>query len=363
MPVSADQEARLFPLPFAPMTHQALIRQPRSVSRAARVVAWLTVIVTLGLVGPCPTEALQVTGLRNPQNFLTDGPGDQYFISNVNGDPDVKDNNGFISKLDRSGNVVNLHFIQGGDEGVTLHAPKGMAIVNRTLYVADLDAVRAFDVTSGVPVRTISFDHIHDKKASTGPMLAELASDDNGLLYVTDTEAHTIYRVDTAKQHAVSIVTRDPSLAGPRGIAVHPKTGHLIVVSWDRGKILDVTPQGHVVELVSNSFFSARFHNLDGVAFDGWGNMYVSDFTGGKIWRMRPNNSFDVIAEYLPAPAGIAIDREKHLILVPYYYADAAEINGLESPKKKGSAPKRNLADYGLGWFKPEQSQKEGPAR
>jgi hypothetical protein len=64
---------------------------------------------------------------------------------------------------------------------------------------------------------------------------------------------------------------------------------------------------------------------------------------------MSPDKRFQVIAEYLPSPADISIDRANNLILVPYQYADAAEVNGLEAPT--GTRPKgqkRTLADYGF---------------
>jgi hypothetical protein len=84
------------------------------------------------------------------------------------------------------------------------------------------------------------------------------------------------------------------------------------------------------------------------VDFDTWGNMYVSDITAGKIWRIRPDQRFDVIAEFLPSPGDIAVDRKNHLILVPYQDSNAAEMNGLETPVK-GDKKKRTLADYGFG--------------
>jgi hypothetical protein len=298
------------------------------------------------LMGPSSVDALQVTGLQAPESFLADPAGEQYFISNANGDPDVKDNNGFITKLDRTGIIAKLQFIRGGEGDVVLHAPKGMAIVNRVLYVADLDSLRGFDKETGRPVVSVPFVS-QQAKNGRGVALADVVSDGKGLLYASDTDADTIYRIDTTKQHAVSVFVRDASLAGPRGLALHPKTGHLIVVSWRAGKILEVRLDGKVTELVSNGFFSSRFHNLDGVDFDSWGNMYVSDFTAGKVWRMRPDHHFDVIAEYLPSPADIGVDRENHLILVPYHYGNAAEMNGLEAPVKSGKK-KRTLADYGF---------------
>ena len=317
----------------------------------------------LALSIPVVAEALQVTGLQTPQSFVADPSGEQYFISNVNGDPGVKDNNGFITKLDRAGKVVKLQFIRGGDGETVLHAPQGMAIVNQILYVADLDALRGFDKTTGRPVVTVSFAHYPNtpgaRRAPAGEStaLADVAHDGHGLLYASDPHADTIYRIDTTREHAVSVLVRDAVLAGPRGLALHPKTGRLIVVSWNKGKILEVSGDGIITELASNSFFSSRFHNLDGVDFDRWGNMYVSDFTAGKVWRMRPDHKFDVVAEFLQSPADIGVDRKNHLILVPYHYGNAAEMNGLESPIKSDTK-KRTFADYGFTFPKGDQERK-----
>lgn len=296
-------------------------------------------------------EAMQVTDLQSPHSFLGDPSGKEYFISNVNGEPDARDNNGFITKLDAEGKVVNLKFVQGGGE-VTLHAPKGMALVNHTLYVADLETLRAFDQKTGRPVLTLSLaPQSKASSASSGKpvSLVDVAWDGQRFLYISDSTNNSIYRVDLDQQYAVSLLVHDDRLAGPSGLAVHPRSGHIIAVSWEKGKILEITQEGALTELVSNGFFTARFQNLSGVDFDRWGNMYVSDQTKGKIWRMTPNQRFHVIAEYLPSPADISIDRGNNLILVPYQYADAAEMNGLEAPaESRSKGQKRTLADYGF---------------
>jgi hypothetical protein len=91
--------------------------------------------------------------------------------------------------------------------------------------------------------------------------------------------------------------------------------------------------------------------------------MYLSDFTKGKIWRMTRDHRFHVIAEYLLAPADISIDRANNLILVPYHYAHAAEMNGLETPSDgKPKVEKRTLADYGF-IPPPPKAATEGPAK
>ncbi len=288
-------------------------------------------------------------GLQSPQSFVADPSGKVYFISNVNGEPNARDNNGFITKLDAEGKIIKLKFISGGEDAVELHAPKGMALVDRILYVADLDTIRGFDATTGKPLVSITMPPALGARPRQPISLVDVTADGHGLLYATDHAGNTVYRIDTTKQGAITVLLHDDRLAGPSGIAVHPRNGHLIVVSWDKGKILEISPEGNLTELASNGFLSYRFENLSGVDFDRWGNMYVSDLTRGKIWRMSPDKRFQVIAEYLPSPADISIDRANNLILVPYQYADAAEVNGLEAPS--GARPKgqkRTLADYGF---------------
>ena len=295
-----------------------------------------------------PREApaqITVTDLQTPYSFVSNSAGQEYFISSVNGDAQSADNNGFITKLDASGKLINLKFIQGGTDGITLNAPKGMALVEQTLYVADLDTLRAFDTVSGKPVASTSM------AAAPGQVpvsLTDVAYDGAGLLYCSDQRGNRIYRVELPSRK-VTVLVSDPALAGPAGLAVHPKSGQLIAVSWDKGKILSITPEGIVSEIFSNGFFSGRFSNLRGVDFDRWGNMYVSDFTTGKVWRMTWDKRFQVIAEYLPSPGDLGIDRTNNLILVPYELAHAAEMNGLEAPREgKSKQEKRTLADYGF---------------
>lgn len=292
-----------------------------------------------------PSEAAQITGLASPNSFVGDPSGSEYFISNVNGEPDVRDNNGFITKLDTEGKIIHLKFIQGGTAEVSLHAPKGMALLGSTLYIADLDQLKGFDKTTGKPVAAVSFS----SRSQAPVSLTDVAVSETGLLYVSDQAANSIYRVHPADHHRVDLLIRDARLAGPSGIAIHPKTQHLIAVSWEKGKILEITPDGQLTELESNGFFTSRFQNLSGVDFDRWGNMYISDFTKGKVWRMTRDHRFQVIAEHLPAPADIGIDRANNLILVPYHYMHAAEMNGLETPASaKSKSEKRTLADYGF---------------
>ena len=70
-------------------------------------------------------------------------------MANINGAAAEKDGNGFISRVSPQGVVLDLKWIDGASPGVTLHAPKGMAIVADTLFVTDIDCIRRFHRVTG----------------------------------------------------------------------------------------------------------------------------------------------------------------------------------------------------------------------
>ena len=288
--------------------------------RLVKILCWA--LLGLHALATDP-HALQITGLSNPAGFLVDPATSTYYLSNQNGAPDRHDNNGFITQLDAAGKITKLKFIEGGQNKVTLDAPRGLALVGKTLYVSDIDKIRAFELPSGRPVPGV------DLSIFPVDFLTGLASDGQGLLYIADSGTDTIYKVDLRAAGQPVVFVKDKVLSGPHGLAVHPSTGALIVVSWNTGKILEVSTGGAIKVLFSNSFLNSRFSNLMGVDFDGFGSMYVSDYSQGKIFRIGPQFRIHTIAEFLTTPAGLAVDRKHHVILVPYLVANVAEINGL----------------------------------
>lgn len=299
------------------------------------------------LFGWCPLSGLAnpISQLSSPQSFIAHPSGESYFIASANGEPGASDNNGFISKLDQDGNLLDRHFIQGGRGDTTLHSPHGMAIVGDTLYVADINVIRGFHAQSGKPQGTVPLHPFHVEA------LTDLIADGNRQLYVLDTAGNAVYRIDPQRDFEVSLYLQHEDLASPRGLAVHPRSGRLWVVSLDNGNVLEISEDRIITEVISNSFFTGKFRNLSGIDFDRFGSLYLSDLTLGKIWRVQPDHSMQVIAEFLISPSSVKIDRRNHMILVPYLYANGAEINGLERPTNTGNQQKRKrtLSDYGMG--------------
>src|SRR5216110_2874041 len=127
---------------------------------------------------PGATRTLTVAGFSTPESVLHDSTQDIYFVSNVNGSPTAKDNNGFISRVRPDGAIENLKFIEGGKNGVTLHGPKGLAVAGDTLWVADIDAVRAFNARTGAPLDSVKLD-------SAGAVFLNDLTIASGAIYIT----------------------------------------------------------------------------------------------------------------------------------------------------------------------------------
>ena len=108
----------------------------------------------------------------------------------MNGESNRKNNRGFISrlKLTKKGNT-NEVIIKGGEQGIVLHAPKGILFHDEKLYVADIDTIRIYKrgVSGWVSVKNIPI-----RGAS---YLNKITIDTKGNLWVSDTGINAILRI------------------------------------------------------------------------------------------------------------------------------------------------------------------------
>lgn len=112
------------------------------------------------------------TVFNTPESVKYDTEKSVYYISNINGKPSEKDNNGFISKLNSEGNLIKLNWLTG------LNAPKGMGIFGDKLYVTDIDelveiSIQEEKIIKKYPVKDAGF-------------LNDIDIDNKGIVYVSD---------------------------------------------------------------------------------------------------------------------------------------------------------------------------------
>lgn len=273
---------------------------------------------------PTASKVAQIDSLRTPESVLCDAAQDVYFVSNINGNPNVKDNNGFIARVKPDSGVESLRFIEGGQNGVTLNAPKGLALHGDTLWVTDIDAARAFNAKTGRPLGMV------DLRPQGAVFLNDAAFGPDGALYITDTgirfdSAGTmshpgtdrIFRITANRR--VSVAAEGDSLRQPNGITWDATGNRFIVVafggptvfSWKLGdKAPTVIAQGP--------------GGFDGVEV-ARGEVLVSSWADSSVSAYQNGSEVKVISG-VPGPADIGYDAKRNRVMIPLFTLDRVEI-------------------------------------
>lgn len=277
-----------------------------------------------GTPGTAETEEIVVTGFSTPESVLHDPVADVYLVSNINGDPLDKDDNGFISRVSPEGEVLELGWIDGAAEDVTLNAPKGMAVQDSTLYVADIDCIRMFDRSTGAPRADVCLPD--------AAFLNDVASAEDGSVFFTDTGvqagpeglvpsgADAVYRL--IDDERVVAVSKDPSLGGPNGIAVG-RLG-IMVVSFVSGEVYRLTAEGERTDVMP-----ASERQLDGIEMLSDGGFVMSSWGDSAIYRIAGDGTVSRPIQGVEAPADIGYDATRNRVLVPLFNAGEVLIRTL----------------------------------
>ena len=254
-------------------------------------------------------RGITVEGLSGPESALHETTADVYLVSNLNGQPGAKDGNGFISRVSPDGEILDLRWIDGAHEDVTLHAPKGMVLLGDTLIVADIDHVRLFDRVSGEPIDAWAVDG--------ATFLNDVTVARDGTTYVSDTgvrfDGDAMEDLGTSAIHAFaadgSHRTIDTGeLTGINGLAA---TGsRLYGVSSVTGRIF-VIEGGTLSDLPELPGLG-----LDGIVVTDLG-LLISDWSTETVYLLRDNGSVSAVVRNVTSPADIGIDRRRGRVLIP----------------------------------------------
>lgn len=279
-------------------------------------------------------------GFQTPESILHEPASDVYLLSNINGSPLDKDDNGFISKLSPEGTVLELKWIDGSSPTVELNAPKGLGISGDKLYVADIDVIRTFDLATGKPGAQI--------KVSGASFLNDVTVAPNGTVYVSDTglkagkggalEANkkdAIYKV-TPEGKAVALI-KGEQLHQPNGLFADDKG--LWVATW-QGQIYRVTADGK-----QEAGVTAPGTQLDGLVQTADGQVIVSSWEKSTVYLQSADGQFSPLLTDLKAPADISYDSKRGQLLVPLFLDNAIEIQKLpqvNATAKADPAPPAN---------------------
>lgn len=251
------------------------------------------------------------TILLTPESVIYDKKRDILYVSNLNQEPRMKDNNGFISKMDKDGKITELRWIEG------LSSPKGLAISGDTLFAADVDELVAMDINKGMIFKKVP---VHGSR-----MLNDIAADDKGNLYISDTDANKIYK------YSGSGVTEWASdeLKGPNGLFY---TGDALLVASQGSNDLasvDLTTKEHVV-------LTDSITHGDGIAFTGIPGYYIVTDWEGEIFIVNHDNTRTSLLktkDQQTNTADIEYIRELKRLYVPTFFRNCVIAYRLEEKK------------------------------
>jgi hypothetical protein len=282
---------------------------------------------TLSLA-PVPPILLRDAGFAAPESALYDPVGDVYLVSNIGGGAADVDNDGFISKVSPDGVVLELRWI-AARAGTPLNAPKGMALIGETLFVADIDTVRAFDRSSGKPLGDVTItgaSFLND--VTTGPAASLYVSDTGvgkakGTPGVSPNGADAIYVIDA--QRRVKVLAKGPELSQPNGLVL------------DRGRLLVATAAGEIYSVDAKGerapFAKLPTGGLDGLLTTPGQRLLVSSWAGSTVYISKPPPSppgeFEPFITDLRSPADLGYDPKRRQLIVPLLEENALYIQEL----------------------------------
>ncbi|HET8698382.1 MAG TPA: SMP-30/gluconolactonase/LRE family protein [Gammaproteobacteria bacterium] len=217
-------------------------------------------------------------------------------------------NDGFVSLINPDGSVHTAKWIGATRDGLTLIHPLGSAIQGGTLYAADGNMIRTFDLKTGAPKQAFEV-----KEAVN---LNGLGVAPDGTMYASNTgnaqqpeNKQRIYKVTASGES--SVLVDGPPLNLPNGVAVDPD-GNVVVVNIGSNDVQTFDKSGKLVK----TEHAAEAGN-DGLVVLRDGTKYVSSVRFGSVSRIRPGKPAEVIATGIPSAASMCYDSKQNQLVIP----------------------------------------------
>ena len=260
-----------------------------------------------------------LVGFQGPESVRYDPDQDAFFVSNITGYGSGKDGNGYIAWVSAAKPDSAVVFVQGGQDGVLLDAPKGMAIQADTLWVADINFLRGFNRKTGAPVANIDFTPygaVQLNDVAVGPD-GTIRVTDSGIIMGRAGVKHIgpdhIYIVGPGR--AVSTPAQGPELHQPNGITWDSLGRRWIVLSFDRlqGQIAELPLDMRTRKVIAQSTVTTQ---LDGVEILPGGAIMYTSWADSAVHVLAGDEDRKIIRA-VPVPADIGVDTRRHHLAIP----------------------------------------------
>ena len=269
-----------------------------------------------------------IDGFDSPESVRYDPELDVFYVSSMRLFGSLKDDNGYISRIEAGDLRAETVLVRGGEDGVTLHAPKGMALHGDTLWVADIDVLRGFHRVSGAPLATIDFAPYRPT------LLNDVAVGADGTIRVTDTgivmsPRGTIYDTtgsrifEVGAGRAIGVIPAAEPWPNPNGITWDAGGDRWLVVTF--GHFRSALYSMGAADTVRTTLAEGN-GRWDGVEALADGRIVLSSWSDSSLHVVDSTARRTRIVRGVPEPADIGIDTRRGRIAIPLPMSNRVEI-------------------------------------
>lgn len=243
-----------------------------------------------------------------PESALWDASSHTWFVSNIAGEPDGADGVGWIARLEADGTPRDARWLTG------LDAPKGLAILDGTLYIADLHQLVVVDIARA---------EVRERVAFEGAVFLNDVAASADTIFVSDTFGAAVFAFDPASRE-VSELARADALATANGVLV---SGDALLVGTI-GDFTDNTDLGNFsrIDLATGDVttLATEIGKLDGLVADG-DTVLATDFRGNLL-RLATDGTSELLMSLteshgLASAADLGFDPVRRVAAVPDLFA------------------------------------------
>ena len=234
-----------------------------------------------------------------PESVVIDIERHCFYVSNYDGkNPSHNQGKQSISRVTLDGREVNLDWVSG------LNNPTGLAIFRDKLYVVERQNLVEIDLDAA--------EIIARHPVPQPVFLNDVAVDDSGNFYISDSNKHVIYRFAGVE---IEEWIKGGEIKNPNGL--HFVGGNLFVGNNGDQCLKAVDCESKKVATIANLGPGI----IDGIQSDKKGNLIVSHWEG-KIYRISPGGAEEKLLDLSVSKtntADFAYWEERGLIVIPTF--------------------------------------------
>lgn len=235
-------------------------------------------------------------GLNVPESACYNSADRSIYVSNIVGMHNIKDGEGFVSKLNEKGEYISKEWVKG------LNAPKGVECTKTKLFVTDIDQVVEVDLASGKVTNTY--------RNSKSKSLNDVTVAADGAVFISDSGGNCIFQVG---KDSLEVFLESDQLEKMNGILAD---GDLLYLG-SKDNFISVNRKTKAIRILAEN---AGY--LDGIVKVGKNKFVTSDFQG-KVQLIEPGKGIEILVNTIGIKVNVAdlgFIPSQNLLLVPTFY-------------------------------------------